>query len=249
MCYNYEFMIERGTKRSVHESGGELDMNSLSEKDRKILEEKAERLKLDGGGGGDSEKEVVNSFPGQETIVIPITTMQRELYIFGFLPSWSKTFNDHRMNYNARSETIMEKPTWKTAFKNGQRCLVVASAFYETDRSSKKSPKPRYRFSVINKDEVFYAGIFNYWIEPGTGKTFKTFAIITCEANDVVGPIHDRMPVIINEEAEKIWMNPKSSIDEVVALFKPFPVDQMKAEEVPPLPRRKKSGPELGLEF
>jgi putative SOS response-associated peptidase YedK len=245
MCYNYEFMIERSTKRSAHESGGELDINSLSEKDQKILQEKADRLNLAGGEEGESGKEAVNSFPGQETIVIPITTMQREPYMFGFLPSWAKTFNDYRMNYNARSETILEKPTWKTAFKNGQRCLVVASAFYETDRSTKK----RYRFSVINKDEIFYAGIFNHWIEPHSGKTFKTFAIITCDANDLVGPIHNRMPVIINEKAEKIWMNSKSSIDEVVALFKPFPGDQMKSDEVPPLPRKKKSGPELGLEF
>lgn len=249
MCYNYEFLIVRGIKKSSHESGEAIDINSLSEKDKKILQEKAERLKLgDGessGGGESNEKEIVSSFPGQETPVIPITTRQREFYVFGFLPSWAKSFKDNKANFNARSETILEKPTWKKAFKDGQRCLVPTCAFYETDRSTKK----RYRFTVIGKEEIFYAGIFNHWTDKETGQIHKTFAIITTSANDTVNPVHDRMPVILDDEGQKIWMDKNSSIETLVSLFKPYPAELMESQEAPPLVRKKKSGPELNLEF
>ena len=151
MCYNYEYMIERGIKRSIRE--GNFNSNDLSGFDKKVLGNKIDSiitLAERSGDAGDentpvneSAIEIVSSFPGQETIVIPIITKERVAYVFGFLPDWAKSLKDAKANYNCRCETLLEKPTWKKSFLKGQRCLVPAAAFYETDRSTKK----RYRFT------------------------------------------------------------------------------------------------------
>ena len=102
---------------------------------------------------------------------------------------------------------------------------------------------------MIGKEEIFYAGIFNHWTDKETGLIHKTFAIITTSANDTVGAVHDRMPVILDDERQKIWMDINSSLEILISLFKPFPSELMEAHEAPPLVRKKKSGPELNLEF
>ena len=81
--------------------------------------------------------------------------------MFGFVPDLAKSIKDGKLNYNCRSETILEKPTWKKAFTQAQRCPVPATASYETDRVTKK----RYRFTVINQPEIFFAGIYNNWTD------------------------------------------------------------------------------------
>ncbi len=246
-------MIERGVKRASRERGEKMDFNELSEAEKKILNENARRLtknfpgeNADNNTSPDgSTNETISSFPGQETIIIPITTKQREAYIFGFLPDWAKSIKDAKANYNCRSETILEKPTWKKAFIRAQRCLVPATAFYETDRATKK----RYRFTVKDEPEIFYAGIFNHWTDKETGEILKTFAIITREANELVRTVWDRMPVILNAEAQQIWMNIESAVPECVSLLTAYPAHLMECTEAPALQRNKKSGDSLSLDL
>ena len=193
----------------------------------------------------ESETETISSFPGQATVIIPITTKENDHYIFGFLPDWAKSAKDGKANYNCRSETILEKPTWKKAFTKAQRCLVPATAFYETDRATKK----RYKFTVKNQPEIFYAGIFNHWTDKETGEIFKTFAIITCAANGLVSTVWERMPVILNTQAQQTWMNIESSTEECASLLQPYPSDAMELQEAPQLIRKKKADNNLSLEL
>lgn len=244
-------MIERGIKKANRERREKVDYKELSEAEKKILGEDVKRLtknfSMDSNNHspGESSLETISSFPGQETIVIPITTKIREAYLFGFLADWAKSVKDGKANYNCRGETIMEKPTWKKPFTRAQRCLVPAAAFYETDRATKK----RYRFTVKNEPEIFYAGIFNHWTDKTTGEIFKTFAIITWEANELVREVWERMPVILSKDAQQIWMNTESSVEECVSLLGSYPVHLMESEEAPPLQRRKKSDDNLSLEL
>ncbi len=193
----------------------------------------------------ESERETISSFPGQTTVVIPISTKESEPSIFGFLPDWANSYKDGKTNYNCRSETILEKPTWKKSFIKAQRCLVPATAFYETDRATKK----RYKFTVKNEPELFFAGIFNDWTDNETGEIFKTFAIITCAANGVVSTVWERMPVILNAYAQQVWMNTESSIDECALLLQSYPSELMELQEAAPLIRKKKSDTNLNLGF
>ena len=247
MCYNYEYMNTRAEKRSAREES--FSRESLTETEQQLITYHAKRLSTFNEAGSDElsneTAETISSFPGQQTIIIPITTKQRESYIFGFLPDWAKSLKDAKANYNCRTETILEKPTWKNAFTRAQRCLVLAAAFYETDRATKK----RYRFTVKEEPEIFFAGIFNHWADKETGELHKTFAIITCAANDLVATVWERMPVILNYDQQQIWMNIESAVDECNSILRSYPADAMELTEAPPLLRKKKSDPNLNLEF
>ena len=248
MCYNYENLIVRGNKRASREES----FSNVSEADKQRFDAAADALSDFNSGeknsidsGDETESETVSLFPGQPSLIIPITTKLEEKYIFGFLPDWAKSPTDNRMSFNCRSETILEKPTWKKPFLRNQRCLVMASAFFEIDRIAKK----RYRFSVIGQPQIFYAGIYNHWTDKSTGIEYKTFAIITTNPNSLVGEIHDRMPVILDEAAQDIWMNLETPIDDCMQLLKPYPSELMEKIEAPPPPRKKKNDNNLSLDF
>jgi len=242
MCYNYETMIRRAITRSIHKEGAESVLANLTEQEKRIWEQRGPladegNIPYAENGKGDFTSETASTFPGAEVQVIPITTKEREYYYFGFLPDWAIAFNDHRKNFNARAETIREKPSWKKAWKNNQRCLVSAKGFYEDDKPNKR----RYFFSVKDKEEIFFAGIFNHWKNKETGEIVKTFAIITSEPNELVNTIHPRMPVVLNDDGIKIWMDPHAPEESVYSLLRPFPADQMLMAEAPKPPRKKKA--------
>jgi len=242
MCYNYETMIRTGIRRSIHQKGREETLASLSEEEKRIWFGERNTFET---LNTDDEAKSQSTFPGAEVQVIPIDTRQREYYFFGFLPNWATSFNDQRKNFNARSDSIRIKPTWKKAWKNKQRCLVCASGFYEDDKSNKK----RYFFSVKDRAEIYFAGIYNHWKDPATGQIAKTFAIITTEPNELVGSIHPRMPVILDKEGGVTWLKPQASEEAVFDLLQPFPAELMEMNEAPKPPRKKKGGPELNLDF
>ncbi len=148
---------------------------------------------------------------------------------WGLIPHWAK---DPKIGYkfiNARSETVHEKPAFKKSFQN-MRCIVPASGFYEWYRSG----KDRYPHYIYHKSgDIFsFAGIYDIWTDV-EGRNFKTFAILTTEANKIIEPIHDRMPVILEKDEEKIWLNDDlNDLDELTSLFDPYPEDLMVEHEV-----------------
>lgn len=157
--------------------------------------------------------------------MVPIITNENPTQVimarFGFIPSWAE---DARVGYkmiNARAETILDKPTFKTAVKT-KRCLVIADGFYEWKVTDKH--KQPYRIE-IKKGELFaFAGIWNTW------KGIPTFSIITCGANSTMKPIHERMPVILPTDKEQEWLT--NAHDEALTLLQPFDAKRMKTFEV-----------------
>ena len=131
-----------------------------------------------------------------------------------------------RKHYNARCETISLKPTFRHAF-NKHRCLVIADGFFEWLTVGKV--KQPYYFKLESGEPFALAGIFESKIS--NNLITEGFSLITTEANEVVAPIHDRMPVIIEKEFYDKWISSTSS-DEVISLLKPFAKEKMIAYPV-----------------
>jgi putative SOS response-associated peptidase YedK len=130
---------------------------------------------------------------------------------------------------NARSETVAEKPAFRSAFKK-KRCLVIADGFYEWKTEGKRK-FPMY-IRLKSKEPFGFAGLYNVWKAPD-GNQICTCTIITTEANEAVKPIHDRMPVILPRDKEDIWINPATEDKEMlVGILKPYPSEEMEAYEV-----------------
>src|SRR5262249_8129107 len=130
---------------------------------------------------------------------------QLELLRWGLVPSWAK---DEKIGYsliNARSETVAEKPSFRSAFKQ-RRCLVLESGFYGwAPRDGKKQP---WLFGLQGAEPFAFAGLWERW-EKGEGDPLETCTIITTEANDTVRPVHNRMPVILPHDSLAAWLDPE----------------------------------------
>lgn len=146
-----------------------------------------------------------------------------------FIPSYAKSENDGYKFINARSESIDSKITFKTSFLS-KRCLVVADSFYEwKNENSKKIP---YRFHRPNNDLFTLAAIWNVYTDKNTGNKTFGMSIITTEANNLVLPVHNRMPIVINPSDASLWLNPRSPIDVVKNLMKSSSDDYFSCYEV-----------------
>lgn len=136
-----------------------------------------------------------------------------EALTWGFVPSWAK--EKGRAPINARAETVATSGLWRADFKT-HRSLIPADGFYEWDR--KQQPSQPYFIRLKDDAPMAFAGIFS---EP-RGELGMTCAIITCAANETVGRIHDRMPVILPPESFEAWMDPDhNDTPALVALLQP----------------------------
>ena len=171
-----------------------------------------------------------NIAPSQKVVIINDEGVRQLIQSkWGFIPSWAKDPSIGNKMINARSETVSEKPAFRSAFKR-HRCLVIADGFYEW-RTKGKRKFPMY--VRLKSGEPFgFAGLYNVWTSPD-GKKTCTCTIITTEANEVVKPIHERMPVILPRDKEDIWINPATEDKEILLnVLKPYLVEEMDAYEV-----------------
>ena len=179
-----------------------------------------------------------NAAPSQLLPVMPLDSPKAEYFSWGLLPSWAKDAKMHRP-INARAETLTTNGMFRNLLAR-KRCLVPADGFYEwqvqapgTDlfgNASAVKGKPKkqpYRITLKNEDLFSFAGLFDTWVDKNTGEEMKTFTIITTEANELVKPIHDRMPVILTPEAEELWLDEHEK--DVLDLLKPYDAAKMKA--------------------
>ncbi len=158
---------------------------------------------------------------------------------WGFIPSWSK---DPAIGYkmiNTRSETAPEKPSFRNAFKR-RRCLVPASGFYEWQKKQGSSKQPYY---ISQREKrggrrpvMAIAGLWERWEghspEEGTeGASIESCTLLTTEANEMVAPIHDRMPVLISPENYELWLSGPDP-EALRSLLAPFPPEKMEARPV-----------------
>ncbi|WP_083919488.1 SOS response-associated peptidase [Pontibacter roseus] len=147
-------------------------------------------------------------------------------------PFWAKDAKAVKRAINARAETLAEKPSFRSLL-NSKRCLVPADGFFEWQVTGQG--KVPYRILLKNEELFTFAGLWDEWADKGTGEVLHTFTIITTEANDVVRPIHDRMPVILSPEAEELWLDEHEPQEDLLALLRPYKGEEMKAYPVSPL--------------
>lgn len=126
---------------------------------------------------------------------------------WGLVPSWAKSVKDadKYSMINARSEEIAEKRSYKSALQK-RRCIVPVSGFFEWKRSG-ANKKP---FAIFLKDSpiMSLAGIYEHWVSKETGEVVDSYALVTTSANSYMSAIHDRMPVILSQEDEQLWLDP-----------------------------------------
>lgn len=144
---------------------------------------------------------------------------------FGLVPYWAKDKKSSFKMINARSETLLETKTYKPLVEKAKRCLVLADGFYEWDTvDGQKLP---YRFTVLGREVFAFAGLWSRWRDPLTSDPYETFTVITTQPNELVKPIHDRMPVILPKEAEKAWLTHDVPVADLLKLLNPYPEDDM----------------------
>ncbi len=145
---------------------------------------------------------------------------------WGFVPTWSAHEGGSQLLINAKGETIAEKRTFKGSFQSN-RCLVIADSFYEW-RNEGRTKQP-VRFMLKTEEPFAFAGIWS-----GTDSE-KAFVIITTEPNELVRPVHNRMPVIIEPENYGEWLSPDSPFERLATLLRPYPAARMTAYNVNPI--------------
>lgn len=154
-----------------------------------------------------------NVAPTQRVLIVREPDGDRELVPMQFgLPS------PQGQLINARSETVATKPTFRDSFRK-RRCLVPADGFYEWQRAGKR--KQPYFVHMKDGSGFAFAGVWNG----------EAFAILTTQANELVAPLHDRMPVILDPADYDRWLNPATPIDQLPALV-PYSADRMEAYPV-----------------
>lgn len=162
---------------------------------------------------------------------------------WGLIPPWAK---DEKIGYkmiNARAETAAEKPSFRNAFRK-KRCLLAADSFYEWQRSD--AGKIPMRIKLKSGEPFAFAALWESWKSPD-GATIHTCSILTTKPNDLMAGIHDRMPVVLTKEAEKVWLDPNIQDPDVLGeLLKPFDAEKMEAYKVSEAVNSpKNNGPEL----
>ena len=148
---------------------------------------------------------------------------------WGLIPSWAKDPSIGSKMINARAETLSGKPSFKKAFKQ-QRCLIISDGFYEWRKDGKaKTPY----FIRLKAHELFgFAGLFDIWTSSKGEKT-KSCTIITTESNELLKPVHSRMPVIIPKDDEPLWLNPAMQNEkQIFPVLKQYPSEKMECYEV-----------------
>lgn len=149
---------------------------------------------------------------------------------WGLVPSWAKEDKIGSKMINARGETITEKPAFKRLI-NTKRCIVPCSGFYEwMNEDGHKQP-----MRIVMKDQTIFsmAGLYDTWADD-EGNKISTCTIITTQPNQLMENIHNRMPVILRQEDEEVWLNKESTLEIVTELLRPFAAEKMRAYKVDP---------------
>ncbi len=137
---------------------------------------------------------------------------------WGLIPAWAKDKKIGSRMFNARAETIAEKPSFRAAFQN-RRCGIVVDAFYEW--AEVDGVRVPHAFRVVGQANFTLAGIWAEWRDPN-GIVVRTCSIVTCAANEQMRPYHDRMPVILDPPALEAWIDPRAPPERVQLLMVPY---------------------------
>jgi putative SOS response-associated peptidase YedK len=148
---------------------------------------------------------------------------------WGLVPFWAKDPKFGYSTINARAEEVASKPAYREALRK-RRCLVPADAFYEWQRIDKKTKHP-FAFALKSGEPYAMAGLWERW-QPKEGEPLETFTILTTDPNELMEPVHNRMPVILAAKDYARWLDPGvqnsgDSAQPPVDLLRPFPAEKM----------------------
>ncbi len=192
----------------------------------------AERFGVDPGSLNVFDRPRYNIAPSQVCLVIRAVDLGWPVggpMSWGLLPHWSKSAGDRRY-INARSETVFEKPAFRTSAK-AQRCLVPADGFYEW-KATRTGKVPHF-IHLADGQPFGIAGLWDCW-ERGRER-IETFTLLTTTANELMQPIHNRMPVIVKPADYERWLDPAITDPAALAdILKPYPAEEMTAYRISP---------------
>lgn len=153
-------------------------------------------------------------YPSQQVPVVIMHQKQTRLGMmtWGLVPSWAPE-KKGRALFNARGETLAEKPSFRESFKK-KRCLIIADGFFEWKTDPEDGRKTRYLFQLFSMAPFGFAGLWETW-----RNTYHGCTIITRDATDPVKEIHNRMPVILAPDDCRTWLDPSSREDNLLDWF------------------------------
>ncbi len=166
-----------------------------------------------------------NAAPTSKLPVVISLEGKRKLTLmrWGLVPSWAKDIKIGYSTFNARADGVDTRPAFRTAWKAGRRCLVIADGYYEW-RQSDKQP---FAVALGNRGPMTFAGLWDTWRAPD-GNTLKSFTIITTQANNLLVPLHDRMPVLLAPDRWAKWLGETAATDaDLKTMLTPYPSEAM----------------------
>jgi putative SOS response-associated peptidase YedK len=171
-----------------------------------------------------------NVAPGDPVLAVTtdrVGVPRGELLRWGLVPFWADAPGSAAKMINARAETAPERPAFRQPFRQ-MRCLIPATGFYEWAKQA-DGRKQAFHITAAGREVCAFAGLWSLWRGAARHQTeaeIRSCAILTSAANEVVAPLHDRMPVILPKEAEEGWLDPETPLDELRALLTPFPAGE-----------------------
>jgi putative SOS response-associated peptidase YedK len=207
---------------------------SITKRRKDVEREVASRLRVR-LGGGDELYERFNVAPTQD---VPAVVQDRhgrraEVLRWGLVPTWAQELNTGLSLINARAETLATSRAFGGLVERAShRCLVLADGFYEWIASEDpKQPRQPVRFSLEGGASFCFAGLWTTW-----KRTVQSCTVVTTTANELVAPVHDRMPVVLAEPAAwEAWLDPALDARAVAPLLAPLPTDAIEVAPANPV--------------
>jgi putative SOS response-associated peptidase YedK len=173
-----------------------------------------------------------NIAPTQLDVLVRPTAETRELVAsrWGLVPRWAKERSVGSKMFNARAETLHERASFRTLIA-AHRCIIPVSGFYEWQREG-RTRQPMY-IHRTDSEPIALAGLWTEWPDPESGELLTTHTVITCAPNGTMAPIHNRMPVILDDDGLDAWLDPGvEKVADVLPLLVPCPDDVLTAYPV-----------------
>ena len=187
-----------------------------------------------------------NVAPTDEAFVVVQREERRAItaYRWGLIPHWADSAKIASRTFNARAETLAAAPAFRESLRR-KRCLVPVDSFYEWRRDG--SARQPFVIARFDRRPLVLAGLWSGWRDPSTDTVRRTFTIVTTTPNETMASIHDRMPVVLDDEAWDVWLDPASADPgELMALLEPREGPRLELRAVSQLVNNvRNDGPEL----
>jgi putative SOS response-associated peptidase YedK len=147
-----------------------------------------------------------------------------QLMHFGLVPWYAKECRMQGSTFNARKDTLLTSTLWKKLMEDDKRCIIITSGFTEPQKVSSKQTL-HWKFTVNDRPLFSMAGLWSEWRERVSGSVYRSFAIITNDANAKVGEVHDkqRMPCILTRDEEQLWLSKDLEMQQYLDLLRTYP--------------------------